>query len=172
MSPYILGYSKWIPALQGDLSSSRCMGIWIELEIEVLKGTRPGAKLRGAGLANTGYIAPAPELGLPLKLGRELGIWPGLRSEALVLRGYGLGGIKLKILSVPSSIRVRALVQDRVTEHLICNATLISGENRLLMSDQLLGGLGIDLYDPARGLWRFRDDPPDKLRRSAQPQYW
>jgi len=32
--------------------------------------------------------------------------------------------------------------------------------------------LGVVPERPGTGLWRFRDEPPDRLRRSTEPEYW
>ena len=42
--------------------------------------------------------------------------------------------------------------------------------DEVLLGDKVLGALKLDLVDPARGLWRFRDEPPDVLRRSAEQE--
>ncbi|RLF01452.1 MAG: hypothetical protein DRK00_11435 [Thermoprotei archaeon] len=44
--------------------------------------------------------------------------------------------------------------------------------DEVLLSDKLIGELGIALEDVGRGLWRFRWEPRDKVRRSEPPKYW
>ncbi|RLG85491.1 MAG: hypothetical protein DRO15_07435 [Thermoprotei archaeon] len=44
--------------------------------------------------------------------------------------------------------------------------------DEVLLSDKMISELQIALEDVGRGLWRFRWEPKDKLRRSEPPKYW
>ena len=44
--------------------------------------------------------------------------------------------------------------------------------DEILLSDALISELGIALEDVKKGLWRFRWEPTDRLRRSKPPKYW
>ena len=45
-------------------------------------------------------------------------------------------------------------------------------EREVLMSDALIGGLGVDIVNPKAGLWRFIDDAAGVIRKSYKPQLW
>ena len=44
--------------------------------------------------------------------------------------------------------------------------------DEVVISDILAGELEIAIEDPASGLWRFRWEPKDSLRRTERPQRW
>ncbi len=52
------------------------------------------------------------------------------------------------------------------------NIAVSEGEREVLISDALAEALGIQLVDIARGLWRYRDDPPYVIRESVRAEYW
>jgi len=41
-----------------------------------------------------------------------------------------------------------------------------------LLCDKMISELQIALEDVGKGLWRFRWEPKEKLRRSEPPRYW
>ena len=45
-------------------------------------------------------------------------------------------------------------------------------EREVLLSDYLTSSLGIAIEDPRAGLWRFRDEPPERARESEPPRYY
>ena len=41
------------------------------------------------------------------------------------------------------------------------------GKSYSLLSDELIEALRIEILAPGKGLWRFSDDPPEKIRRTV-----
>jgi len=70
----------------------------------------------------------------------------------------------------PKAVSVHLVdVCKRVEE---VNVAVSEGEREVLISDALAEALGIQLVGIARGLWRYRDDPPDVIRESVRAEYW
>jgi len=70
------------------------------------------------------------------------------------------------------AVRIRLCVRDRETPWVIADAIISTIEHEVLVSDKLMGALGIAIEDGAEGLWRFRSEGLDRLRRSEPLQLW
>ena len=138
------------------------MPVRVRLRLKPLSGPMADRAFETPALVNSGYEAESPELLLPLRLAEELGLWPPGRIEiAYFSTPTGLGGLYL----LGEVLEVWAVAADREvgpSEH----------EREVLLSDYLTSSLGIAIEDPRAGLWRFRDEPPERARESEPPRYY
>ena len=145
------------------------MPVRIRLKLKPLLGPRAGDEIETTALVNSGYEAEAPEILLPLRLAEELGLWPPERlSLTSVLTPIGPG----RLYVIGEVLEVRVLVPDRETEHVRASALISEHEREVLLSDYLTSALNIAIEDPRAGLWRFRDELPERARQSEPPRYY
>ena len=93
----------------------------------------------------------------------------GLRPQEAARDFYMTAGGPVEVLRLPEAIEIAVLTGDREEGPVLADA-IVMEVDEVLLGDKVLGALKLDLVDPARGLWRFRDEPPDVLRRSAEQE--
>ena len=85
------------------------------------------------------------------------------------MRGY-TG--KSTLWDIPSALEVRVVTEDREGPSVEAAVLINPADDEILISDALAGALGLILLDTERGIWRFRDDPPNRERPSEAPSSW
>ena len=145
------------------------MAVRVKLKIKTAKGRFIGRAVETIALVNSGYEVEEPELLIPIRLAEELGLWPP--PELLMESCVTPAGIA-RLYSVPHAIDVYLVTEDRTTGPIPCNLMISEYEREVLISDHLTSSLSISVEDFAEGLWRFRNEPLTKLRKSKKPQYW
>jgi len=130
-------------------------------------------RLRGKGkvvdviaVVNSGYEAPTPQLIVPKSVARELSFWPP-PPEALELV-YDTAGGPLRVWLIQKAISVKVLTEDVESREVIVDLVISPLADEALISDKLIDELEIVIEAAGRGLWRFRGDPPTKLRESIR----
>lgn len=123
-----------------------------------------------SAMVNTGFESTAPELVLPEKLARRLGILT--RGKVKRVDYVGAAGKKLKLVYIPGALELKLLAGDVERGPVAVSALVSEGETEVLLSDKLAEAVGIAIEAPGQGLWRLRDEPPEKVRRSSQPEEW
>lgn len=121
-------------------------------------------------LANSGYEAETPQLLVPIKLAQELGLWPP--GEGVEESEFETAGGPLRVWLAPRACRVRVVTPDSSSPEVEADIVISPLADEALLSDKLISELGLALEDVGRGLWRFRWEPKEKLRRSEPPRYW
>lgn len=119
-------------------------------------------------LVNSGYSSETSQLLIPVEFARDLGLWPPEGAEESVFETAG-GPIRVWIMAGAAKISVAG---EKSSPEIISDIVISQLIDEVLMSDTLTSDLGIALEDPKRGLWRFRWEPPDRVRRSVPPKYW
>ncbi|RLE57232.1 MAG: hypothetical protein DRJ40_02655 [Thermoprotei archaeon] len=84
---------------------------------------------------------------------------------------YETAGAPLRVWIAPRACRVRVIAEDTESPDVIADAVISPIADEVL-SDKLISKLQIALEDVEEGLWRFRWEPRDKLRRSEPPKLW
>ena len=51
-------------------------------------------------------------------------------------------------------------------------ASILPGEEEVIISDRLAYEMGLVILDPFNGLWCLRDEIGKKSRHSAKPEFW
>ena len=117
-------------------------------------------------LLKSGYETDTPQLLIPTGLARELGLWPP--GEASREDIFEAAGGPLRVWIVPEAATVKVLAEDAESKEVAVDLVISPLADEPLISDQLAGRLEIAVEDFAEGLWRFRWEPREKLRGSAE----
>jgi len=126
-----------------------------------------GRSIVTSAYVNSGYEADQPELLIPITLAEELGIW-GKATEEYARTPIGIG----RIYVLCRKAKVEIVAEDRSSSPIDVCIVVSEYEREVLISDYLASELKIAVEDFREGLWRFRDEPLDMVRKSEKPQYW
>jgi hypothetical protein len=121
-----------------------------------------------AALVNSGYEVEEPEILLPRRLAEFMGI--SLKPPRARVMVYETPFGFYHLIFSPKAVNVHLVDVCKSVEEV--NVAVSEGEREVLISDALAEALGIQLINIARGLWRYRDDPPDVIRESVRAEYW
>ena len=116
-------------------------------------------------LLNSGYESDTPQILIPLDLGEELGLWPPPKGAREYI--FDTAGGPLRVWLIPRAGYVSVVAEDVESREVLTDIVLSPLADEALIGDVLAGELEIAVEDFARGLWRFRWESRDKLRRSA-----
>ena len=125
--------------------------------------------LRTIALANSGYEAETPQILVPVEAARRLGLWP---PRDAIETTYDTAGGPLRVWVYPGAAEVVVDVSDVEPPKTVADVVVSPVADEVLLSDALISELQIVIEDAKRGLWRFRWEPPSRLRTSSPPEYW
>jgi len=131
---------------------------------------RDASSTETSALANSGYEAETPQVMVPVQLAKTLGLWPP--SESSWETEYETAGGPLRVWIAPRACRVKVLAEGAEGPEVVVDIVVSPLADEVLLSDKAISELGIALEDVGRGLWRFRWEPREVLRRSEPPRYW
>ncbi len=135
-----------------------------------LRIVRDDKVIETSALANSGYEAETPQLLVPIKLAEKLSLWPP--SGEVKESEFETAGGPLKVWVVPRACRVKVISEDIEGPEVVGDIVISPLADEVLICDKMISELQIALEDVGRGLWRFRWEPKDRLRRSEPPIYW
>jgi len=121
-------------------------------------------------LVSSGYEADTPQLMIPIGLARELRLWPpplDAREET-----FDTAGEPLRVWVVRNVATVQVVANGTTPREVRVDLVISPLADEPLISDILAGELEIAVEDFARGLWRFRWEPKEKVKVSERRQYW
>ena len=133
----------------------------VRLRLRIRRGDRV---VEAVALLNSGYEAPTPQLLVPIDLARALGLWPP--ENAVEIEMETAGG-PLRAWYFPRAASVKVVAEDAESREVVVDIVVSPISTEPLISDMLAEELEIAVESFGRGLWRFRWEPRDKLRRSA-----
>ncbi|MCS7139542.1 MAG: hypothetical protein N3F04_00065 [Candidatus Nezhaarchaeota archaeon] len=128
------------------------------------------SRVETAALANSGYEAETPQIMVPIQLAKSLNLWPP--HEAFWETEYETAGGPLRVWVASGACRVRVITEDVETPEVKMDIAISPLADEVLLSDKAISELGIALEDVGRGLWRFRWESRELVRRSEPPRYW
>jgi hypothetical protein len=135
----------------------------VRVKLRIKRGEKV---LETAALVNTGFEAPSPQILLPLKAAKRLGLWPELPGDALV-EVYDTAGGPVRVYRVVRAVSVE--VPEKGVSA-VADAVISHTEVEVLVSDKLADDLMIAIERPGEGIWRFRGESVE--RRSERPEVW
>ena len=135
-----------------------------------LRIVRNGRIVETSVLANSGYEAETPQLLVPIKLAQLLELWPP--GEGIEESEYETAGGPLRVWVAPRACRVKVVAEGAESPDVEADVVISPIADETLLSDKMISELQIALEDVGKGLWRFRWEPKEKLRRSEPPKYW
>lgn len=141
------------------------MVVRVRIRIE----TSRGVKCESVALLNSGYEAETPQILIPVRLAEELGYWPpspGTETE------FETAGGPLRVWMMHEACKVKVIAEDASSPEVEADVIISPIADEILISDKLIGKLQLSLEDVGEGLWRFRWEPKEKLRKSYPPKYW
>jgi hypothetical protein len=116
-------------------------------------------------LANGGAESPRPCIVVSEDIAESLGLWPTNNFKVHQVEEASSVG---EVYVIEGAVELELLGEhdeslSRVGADLVVQKGLIEP----LITDITIDELGIQVISFSKGLWRFRDDPPDKVRRST-----
>ncbi|OYT40355.1 MAG: hypothetical protein B6U89_02465 [Desulfurococcales archaeon ex4484_58] len=142
------------------------MGVRVKIKVNMLN-----KEIETIALANSGFETDTPQLLVP----KNFLVLNEINLDNLgkpVIMEYDTAGGSIAMYVYPRSCRVRVVEPDTVSREVIVDLVISPIEREVVMSDALIEELGIILLSPRKGLWRFVNDPVDKIRESYKPTYW
>ncbi len=139
------------------------MPVRVKLKIS----SKTGKEIITSAYVNSGYETDKPELLLPVRLAVELGLWKNVKED-YARTPIGMG----KVYKVDEKLKVEVITEDKRSKLVNVNVTISEFEDEVLIGDYLASELGIAVEDFKEGIWRFRDEPLNRLRKPEKPQHW
>jgi hypothetical protein len=137
------------------------------VRVKILVEAKGGRSIESSAILNSSYEADVLEIALPVKAAQKLKL-PLKKGR---VERYGTAGSPIRVKRIPDAVKIYLKVEDREVGPIPADAVILRSEE-ILLSDKLIDELGIILDKVGEGLWRFRDDPPSKIRRSTALQRW
>lgn len=137
----------------------------VRLRLRVARGGRARDIV---ALVNSGYEADTPQLMVPTSLARELGLWPPPEEAREAV--FETAGGPLRVWVIPQAATVQVVASDASSREVTVDIVVSPLADEPLISDMLAGDLEIAVEDFAKGLWRFRWEPRERLRESERRQ--
>jgi len=131
-----------------------------------LKLSRDSKSLDVVALVNSGYEADSPQLLVPTDVARDLGLWPPPTSAREYV--FETAGGPLRVWVVKRSVKVKVVTDDASSKEVETDLVISPLADEPLISDVLAGELEIAVEDFAQGLWRFRWEPKEVVRRGER----
>jgi len=142
------------------------LAVRVRLRIRAKDGKEVGT----SALVNSGFETEKPQLLIPMRLAKEMGLWPPPPDSRIEV--FETAGGPVRNYVIRDALEVSVEADDRDVGPVTCDAVISNLEFEVLINDKLGGELGIVLLDLAKGKWRFSDDPSDRVRESSPPQFW
>ncbi len=139
------------------------MAVRLKIEVSV-----DGKNVTVVALLNSGYEAPTPQLLIPIDIADELGLWPP--EEGLEVTLDTAGG-PLKAWYYPRKAYVKVIAGDVESKNVLSDIVVSPLADEPLINDMLAEELEIAVESFGRGLWRFRWEPKERLRKSERGRY-
>lgn len=143
------------------------MVVVVRVKLRIVRGD---IVVETSALVNSGYEAETPQLLIPIKLAQILNLWPPRTGYEETV--YETAGGPLRVWVFPRACRVSVVVEDVKAPEVLADIVISPIADEVLISDKMASELQIALEDVGRGLWRFRWEPKDKVRRSEPVKYW
>lgn len=124
--------------------------------------------LETSALVNTGFESIDPELVIPAPIAQILEIHPSPSIASYTVAGGG----SLTAIRGDKPVRASLVLEEGVRAEVTAVASIVPGEEEVIISDRLAHDLGIAIIDPYEGLWCLRDEIGLRVRRSVKPELW
>ncbi|MEM2960903.1 MAG: hypothetical protein QXU67_04800 [Candidatus Bathyarchaeia archaeon] len=111
-------------------------------------------------------MGASPEIILPARLAEELGFWPP-PNEALEST-YDTAGGPARFYAIRGAAVLQVIEEDLTSRELIVDTAISPIEREVLLSDFVIGEMGIIILNAYKGFWRFESDLPEKVRHGER----
>ncbi|MEM1575728.1 MAG: hypothetical protein QXF09_05300 [Nitrososphaerota archaeon] len=116
-------------------------------------------------LLNSGYEAPVPQLLIPINIAKDLKIWPPEETIEVTL---DTAGGPLKAWHYLKKALVKVITEDIESKEVLTDLIISPLADEALINDMLAEELEIAVESFGKGLWRFRWEPKEKLRKTEK----
>lgn len=117
-------------------------------------------------LINSGYEADSPQLIIPIQLAKQLNLWPPPSNSKELI--FDTAGGPLRVWFIPRAAKAKVVTKDVESKEVTIDIAISPLADEALISDILAGELEIAVEDFAKGYWRFRWEPKEKIRPSEK----
>lgn len=136
-------------------------------------GLRIGSNLSdtsiiSSAVLNSGFETAEPQVLLPERAAYKLNFLPSLPKFVKAIT-YGTAAGPTKLYKIPKALRISLNIEKK-TKEIVASAVISKTEDEIILSNQTISKLNISIIDPAKGMWRVRNEK--KLRKSIKPKYW
>ncbi len=142
----------------------------IRVRIGIKTRVEPLRETKVVALVNSGFETDTPQLVVPMKLATQLGLHHRLTEARIESYGTSAGPIRMYVL--PQALEVWIDEADIRSRSVVTDAVISDLEIEVLISDYLAGELGIIAEDFRHGIWRLKEDPSNRMRKSYRAQRW
>ncbi len=125
-------------------------------------------EVESSALLNSGFETDSPDVAVPVRVARALGLWPPSRMGELITLDTGGGEAEAYLFEGAAELEL--VLEDRRIKPILVNVIVNPSIGEILLSDYVASELGIVLLDFKRGLWRLNDE--DKVRTSVELSEW
>lgn len=116
-------------------------------------------------LASGGAESPRPCIVVSEDIAESLGLWPTNNFKVHQVEEASSVG---EVYVIEGAVELELLGEhDESLSRVVADLVVQKGLIESLITDITIDELGIQVISFSKGLWRFRDDPPDKVRRST-----
>jgi hypothetical protein len=143
------------------------MAVRIKLK---LKSKTSGRIMETSALINTGFETESPQILIPVRLAKELLLYPPPYTSNII--EIGTAGGPSKVFLIRNDADIWVITENREKGPKSADILISLIEEEVLINDKLTEELNIIILAPGSGKWKFSDDPVDKIRYSEKPQYW
>lgn len=140
----------------------------VRVKIKIIIGNRT---VETIALVNSGFETEGPQLLIPQKFILSNNIDPEQLGKPSI-NEYDTAGGPIIMYAYPEACTINVVEEDKISKHVKADLVISPIEKEALMSDSLTEELEIIILSPRKGLWKFADDPINKIRQSHKPQYW
>jgi hypothetical protein len=142
------------------------MGVRVRIKVNV------GNKVaETVALVNSGFETETPQILVPHKFILSNNIDLDILGKPRI-QEYDTAGGPIIMYMYPESCTVNIVEEDRLSKSVKADLVISTIEKEVLLSDALTEELEIIIISPRKGLWKFTDDPLNKIRYSYKPEYW
>ncbi|MGQ9691704.1 MAG: hypothetical protein ACUVQY_10720 [Thermoproteota archaeon] len=136
----------------------------VRVKVKVVVG---GKTAETVVLVNSGFETDRPQLLVPYDFLSLNNIGLDMLGKPTAVE-YDTAGGPITMYTYPRVCAVTVVEEDRVSKSVKADLVLSPVEKEALMSDALIEELEIIILSPRKGLWKFSDDPPSKVRQSHE----
>jgi len=142
------------------------LSVVVRVKLRLWRGDRV---LETSALANSGYEAETPQILVPRVVAETLGLWPPPPGAETI---FETAGGPLHVWVIPRACNAKVIAEGAESPEVVVDIVVSLIADEVLLSDKAISELQIALEDVGRGLWRFRWEPKEVLRKSEPPKIW
>lgn len=122
-----------------------------------------------SALLNSGFESLEPDIAIPIRLAEVLRLWPPKEFE---VEDVETAGGQVTSYLMRNVVKIKLITQEHELPEIACNILINPHIDEVLISDYVIDLLEVEVVSFSKGLWKLKNDPPNKIRKSEQRQVW